>query len=131
MDIATQILTSLPKRTERQITFERVVDIERARFPQGVSMTYLAYCQNEVVEIVDDPDQQSIIGLIPQLTRCSVCPSDVEPPVSVMKANPPSSRTMEFDPFECVFLDQKEYTVACADCMQRSYANKQPQIAAE
>ena len=53
-------------------TFERVADIERERFPHGVNMTYRAYSQDEVFEIVDDRDQQSITSLIPQLTLCHV-----------------------------------------------------------
>ena len=88
-------------------------------------MIYRAYCQDEALEIVDDPNLQSITGLIPQLTLC-VCNSDVQSPVSAMKAIPPSSRTMEIDPF---VSGLRKYTVACADRVQRSYADKQPHIA--
>ena len=58
----------LPKRTER--SSERDADTESSYDLPG---------QN-VVKIVDDPNQQSITGLKLQPTLCSVCPSNVKPP---------------------------------------------------
>jgi hypothetical protein len=114
--------------TQLKMTFERVGDDERDRYPFGVKTTYEAYDQAEVIEIVDDPDKESITGLIPQLTLCPVCPADDEPPVSVMKSIPPAARTIEVDPF---IAGSRQYTVACADRMERSYADKRPEVAAE
>jgi hypothetical protein len=68
--------------TQLQMTFERVSDDERYRHPLGVKLTYKAYDQDEVIEIVDDPDKDSITGLIPQLTLYPVSPSDDEPPIA-------------------------------------------------
>ena len=74
----TQKLVGLPKRI--RLRFRLPLSTERDRYPHGVRMTYRAYCQDEVIEIIDDPDHESITGLIPQLTLCPVCPSDAEPP---------------------------------------------------
>ena len=76
------------------MTFERVDDSERDRYPHLVKTTYKAYDQDEAVEVVDDPDKQSITGLIPLLTLSPVCPSDDEPPFCVVKAMPPANRTI-------------------------------------
>jgi hypothetical protein len=114
--------------TQLQMTFERVGEDERDRYPLGVKMTYKAYSQDEAIEIVDDPAKESITGLIPQLTLCPVCPSEDEPPICIMKSLPPSSRSIEVDPF---IAGSREFTVACADRMQRSYADKQPEVSAE
>jgi hypothetical protein len=92
--------------TQLQMTFEKVADAERDRYPLGVKMTYKAYGQDEAIEIVDDPDKESITGLIPQLTLCPVCPADDEPPVCVMLSMPPASRTIEVDP------GSRDFTVA-------------------
>jgi hypothetical protein len=108
--------------TQLQMTFEKVADAERDRYPLGVKMTYKAYGQDEAIEIVDDPDKESITGLIPQLTLCPVCPADDEPPVCVMLSMPPASRTIEVDP------GSRDFTV---NRMERSYADKQPEVSAE
>ena len=114
--------------TQLQMTFERVGEDERERYPHLVKTTYKAYDQDEVVEIVDDPAKESITGLIPQLTLCPVCPSDDEPPFCVLKAIPGANRTIEVDPFN---LGSRAFTAACCDTMERTYANKKPEVAAE
>jgi hypothetical protein len=116
--------------TQLQITFERVGDDERGRYPHGVKTTYKAYSQDEVIEIVDDPNTEdpSITGLIPQLTLCPVCPADDEPPLCIMKSLPPAKREMGVDPF---IAGSRQYTVGCADRMERAYADKKPEVSAE
>jgi hypothetical protein len=114
--------------TQLQFTFERVGDDEKDRYPMGVKSTYKAYSQDEVIEIVDDPNKESITNLIPQLTLCPVCPSEDEPPLCIMKAFPPASRTITVDPF---IAGSRAYTVACADRMERTYADQKPEVAAE
>ena len=44
------------------------------------------------------------------------------------EAIPSSSRTPEVDPY---VSGSRKFTVDCVDCMQRSYADKQPDIATE
>ena len=107
--------------TQLKMTFERVAPEERERYPTGVKVTYEAYDQDAVVEIVDDPNKESITGLIPQLTLSPVCPSDDEAPFCVLKAIPGANRSIEVDPF---YTGSREYTVACCDKMERTYADK-------
>ena len=69
-DIVTQKLIVLPKRIGLSLRLslrECHTEIDRY-YPHRVRMTYQAYCQDEVIEIIDDPDHESITGLIPQLT---------------------------------------------------------------
>ena len=37
------------------MTFDRVADDEKDRYPTGVKVTYEAFDQDEAIEIVDDP----------------------------------------------------------------------------
>ena len=98
------------------MTSERADANERARYPLGVKVMYKAYDQDEVIEIVDGPLLETITGLIPQL-----CPAEDDAPVCVIKALPPAARTIEADPF---IAGSRQFTVACADRMERSYVDK-------
>jgi hypothetical protein len=114
--------------TQLKFNFERCGDDERDRYPLGVKVTYSAYAQGEVIEIVDDPLKESITGLIPQLTKCPIFPAEDDPPIALLKAIPPPSRPLSVDAF---IAGSRAFTVDCCDRMERSYQDKKPGVAAE
>jgi hypothetical protein len=94
------------------------------RYPTGVKTTSRAYAKDEVVEIVDDPDKESITGLIPQLTKVFSQPSDDEAPYAVLQSLP-LARALKVESF---IAGSRLKTVECADKMIRSYVGKDPAV---
>lgn len=73
--------------TQSQFNFERVPVSEI--YPMGVKTTYRAYCQDEYIEIVEDPKcERSICGLIPQRCEVDTRPLPNEAPLNVVMSFP-------------------------------------------
>ena len=109
--------------TQLQFIFERVEPSER--YEHGVKATCRPYAKDEVVEIVDDPDQDSITGLIPQLTKVNIQPADEDPPFNFLLRLPREAKVFKPEPFVAM---SRQHALACSYKMIQSYTGKNPAV---
>lgn len=78
-----------------------------------------------MVEIVDDPDQDSITELIPQLTKVNIQPADENPPFNFLLRLPREAKVFKPEPFVAM---SRQHALACSYKMIQSYTGKNPAV---
>jgi hypothetical protein len=110
---------------QSQFMFEKVPVSDD--HPMGVKTTYRAYCQDEFIEIVEDPEcEKSLCGLIPQRCEVHTHPLPGEAPLNVIRSFPSG----DFAPSPFI-TGSRALTEALCKKMINQFATSKPKVAAE
>lgn len=110
---------------QSQFVFEKVPVSDD--HPMGVKTTYRAYCQDEYIEIVEDPEcEKSLSGLIPQRCEVHTHPLPGEAPLNVIQSFP--SGNFAPSPF---ITGSRALTEALCKKMINQFSNSKPKVAEE